>query len=120
QCLLAQVAGRLYNAQIELGPDHGSDPEGLVGAVRQSGETAADDFPDSFGNAKLFDGQPRSPALRPSFDGAALDQVADHLPDEERVALRLLVDSESQGVPGFVERRAGGVLDDGRHANVVQ
>jgi hypothetical protein len=120
QCLLAQVAGRLHDAELELRPDHGGDPQGVVGVVRQAGEPAAHDFPDSFGNAQFFDGQPRAPALLSSFDGAGLDQVAEHLPDEERVAFRLLVDGPSQGVPGFVEGTAGGLFDDGRHADVIQ
>ncbi len=54
------------------------------------------------------------------FDGPGLGQVAEHLPDEERISLRLLVDGPGQGEAGLVERLARSLLDDGRHAHVVE
>jgi hypothetical protein len=114
------VVGRPHHAELELRPDDGGDPKGVVGVAGQAGEPVADHLPDPFGNAQLVDGKPGHPAPLLPFDGPGLCQVAEHFPDEERVSLRLLVDGPGQGEGRLVERPARSLLDESPHAHVIE
>ena len=46
--------------------------------------------------------------------------MAEHLPDEERVPLRLVVDRPGQSDAGLVECPARRLLDEGGHGHVVE
>ena len=118
--LLAQISGRLHDAEFELGADDGGDPQSLVGVTGQAGEPAPHHVTHSFGDPELVDGTTGGPGAFLSLDRTGLGEVAENLSNEERVSFRLFVDRPGQGEARFVERAAGGLFNEGGHPDVVE
>ena len=70
-----------------------------LGALGQARQPTADDLPHPLGQPHLGEGEIARPAAVPLDERAALDEVEQHLADEERIPLRLLVQRlrEEQG-----------------------
>jgi hypothetical protein len=100
-------AGLHEQADVELSSDDGRHAQHLVGGRREPGQAPADDLPHALGEPELghdpLGGVGPGPAQRrPGFG-----QVLNHLPDEERVAVGLAVDSLGQCLAEGVERVSG-------------
>jgi hypothetical protein len=91
-----QFADGPQEADLEIGPQHGRRAQHPVGGLRQTGEAPPHHVARPLGDAQLA--PLRHPAALPADDGAGLGQVADDLPDEEGVALGLVVDGPGQVV----------------------
>ena len=83
-------------------------------------KATAHDITDPFWDPEPVDRAAGGPAALSPFDGPGFGQVPQDLPDEKRVPFRFLVDRPGQGKAGLVEGRAGGLLDEGRDADVVE
>jgi len=99
---LVDAAHRLEDLPGEAAGDRGNDGEHAVAVVAQAREAPADYLTDAFRNAQLGDvgdtARGPSPVLvakQPAF----LHQVAEHLADEEGIALRLTGEGGGQQAP---------------------
>jgi hypothetical protein len=94
--VLAVLAGRLEQLEVEGPSEHGRGGEHSPAVGAQAVEPAADDEADPLGHIELADGE-RGPEAAGLVEQAAfLDEELEHLLDEEGVALRLAVDDLHQ------------------------
>jgi hypothetical protein len=87
---------RVEHLELELAADHRGDGDQLVGGLAQPGEPRADQLLDALGDP----------------GGAARGQAAERLLDEERVAVRVLLQPQHEGVAAVVPGellRLGGI-----------
>src|SRR5262249_26250944 len=77
------------DAKLELLAEHGGLGERVVARWCQTVEPAPDDLADAFGQAELLDGSLENPAALALEELARLDQVTQHLAEEERIAFGL-------------------------------
>ena len=98
--LLGQLHHALQRLEAELAADHRGHGQHLVGPRAQPRQPLADHVAQALGDAAC-QGLLPDPAQRPSrlSDETLLDQVAQHLLDEQRVALGLAVDQLAEA-PG--------------------
>ena len=90
QLVARRAARALDRREVERRADHRADREGLVHRVGQPGEPPADDLAHALGDAEVGDRARGGPApVVVLHDRAGLGEVAQHLTDEERVALGL-------------------------------
>ena len=88
--LVAQLEQHL---ELEVPANDSSEGEQVAGLVRQLVDASSDDLAHAFRDAQLVRRRPhRPPAVLADVHVAALAEVAEDLPDEERVALRLALD----------------------------
>ncbi len=89
---------------------HGGGGERGAARVREPGEATREHLLHALGDADLVGCERRRPAAAALHDGPRLDQVPEHLLDEERVAVRVLVDGPDERR----RRRVPGVRRDQR------
>src|SRR5581483_11508147 len=87
--VLADARGALHDGRLELRADDGGGRQHAIGRFGKPGETLADHVPDSLGNPELVDRRVEDPPTAALFDGARFREVAEHLAQEERVAVGL-------------------------------
>ena len=75
---------------------------------------------NAFGHADLVDWARELPPSVLADNGLALDQMAEHLPHEEGVAVGLGVDRPSQRPSACAGIGAGGDVDDGLNSGFVE
>ena len=106
---VVDVARLLDDRQLEFGSHHRRYPQHAIGVARQARHPPADNLPDPFGDADVLDRRAGDPAAVPLHDGARLPQVAEDLPDEERIAFGLGVDRPGQREAFVVQLVTGGL-----------
>ena len=115
-----EAAHAQQQLEVEVGTDHRRDREDLVGVVGQAAQAATDHVAHPFGDGDLVDVEVARPAPVALEDGARLDEAAQHLADEEGVALGLGPDGPGELFGALVEVVAGGGLEHGGHAVGVE
>ena len=93
---------------VELAPDHRSHAEHGVRGLGELSESTPDHLPYPLGQAGLVEGRARPPSATFLHQPARLDEVAQHLADEERVALGLAPQGCGEVAPLGVEVVATG------------
>ena len=88
---------------VELVADHCGRPQDPLHDVAQSVQSSADHLVDTVGNAGLLDMQLTRPLSATLDERSALDEVVEHLTDEERVAGRSALDTFGELEPNGVE-----------------
>ena len=108
-------AGRLEEREVELRADHRGGLEDVDGGLAEPVEPAADHLAHALRHAEVAE---RGPAV--VREGAGLEQVAQHLLDEERVAAGLVLDRGAQpgaglrADPGGDQARGGVPVEPGQ------
>ena len=92
ELIVVEVACVREDRPPEVTPRDGRDRQHAVCTRAESSDPAPDHALDPFGDAHLAGLESRRAQLLPAVGGAGLLQVAQHLHDEERVALGLLED----------------------------
>src|SRR5262249_2738929 len=90
ELLFADRRHPLEPPEIEFPAEDGGARERLVASRREPREAASDDLANSFRDAHLLDRfSPARPPAIAAIERTGLEEVANHLFDEERVAFRL-------------------------------
>jgi hypothetical protein len=87
--------------EIEFAADHRDRRQYRLCLRRETRETARDEIGDRDGKAKLRH-RPPFPMVAIVPDRAFLDESAQHLDDEERIAFRVMIEEREQLAPDFL------------------
>ena len=88
--LLGEPRRRRQHFEVELATDHRRDAKQLVGLRAEPTQASSDDLADALRQPDHVRGHRRRPPTVLLVQDAGLGEVAEHLADEERVALGLL------------------------------
>ena len=117
QLVLARARDRLEQRDVEDAPDERGRREELAGLVAQPFQPPADHQPHGLGNVELRDVDVGAPVTLRVEQAALLEQVLEHLLDEEGVAVALVVDRTDQP---FGRLLAGQRAEHRRHAPALE
>src|SRR4029079_2002573 len=96
QVLILRVSDFLEHSQAESRADHRGGGQHGTARLRQTLETPADDEANSFRDVEIFDAKVRPPFSARVEQPAFFLEVSEHLLDEERVSVRLLINDAGQ------------------------
>ncbi len=120
QLVLGNSGGRGEHLKLEVSADHRGQRKDAHGSGSQAIDTGGDDLPDALGQAHVRQRAADVEASLAVTDGVGLEQVAQQLGDEKRVALRLVAQGGGEFRPFVVEPLGEGGLQEVEHTGLVE
>jgi hypothetical protein len=120
--VLGSRSGPGQEIEVEVAADDRRRRQHAFGVRSEPSDARADDHPDAVGQRHLLQGRVRGPTAgrRILSDRAGLGQVAQHLVDEEGVAVGLAIHRMGKADPRVIEVMPGGRFQERDHAGVVE